>query len=68
MVRHPVGCACDRCGNRYSMDLMIPDAFWESIKPSWKPVGGGLLCPQCIINSLTQLLKNKYAAFEVRQV
>lgn len=48
------GCACQECGLVYSVDVTIPDDVWNKISPKkiegYK--GGGLLCPQCIVNKL----------------
>lgn len=51
------GCKCQQCGEIYKIDLIIPDVWWARIKPKNKPVGGGLLCPMCIINSLEKFKK-----------
>ena len=42
------GCTCQDCGRKFKVDIIIPDAIWESIKPAGKPIGGGLLCGPCI--------------------
>jgi len=43
------GCLCQDCGHRYRVDVVVPDALWELIKPAGKPRGGGLLCGLCIM-------------------
>jgi len=48
----PEGCQCQGCHNVYQVDLMVPDAVWEKIKPTGKPAGGGLLCGSCIMGRL----------------
>lgn len=49
---HEEGCTCQGCGRRYRVDVMVPDALWEEIKPEGKPVGAGLLCGPCIVDRL----------------
>lgn len=41
-------CTCQGCFKPYRVDLLVPDEVWERIKPEGKPVGAGLLCPECI--------------------
>lgn len=48
-------CKCHHCGRNYSVDLLVPDAVWEQIKPSGKPAGAGLLCGVCIIERMEKL-------------
>lgn len=51
------GCTCQKCGNKYKVDLIIPDALWEIISP--KKVegfkGGGLLCGSCIMQKIEEI-------------
>ncbi len=54
------GCACQRCGNKFKVDIIVPDDVWERIKPTGKPAGAGLLCGHCIISRLEDL---GYGAF-----
>ena len=44
-----MSCKCQRCGSQYKVDLIVSDEIWERIKPEGKPIGGGLLCGQCIM-------------------
>ena len=60
------GCICQYCGNKYKIDLLIPDELWEQIKPSGKPQGTGLLCGLCIISKLENLLS--YSAFKIIKI
>jgi hypothetical protein len=50
--------ACMDCNSSISNDVNVPDDIWKKISP--KKVdgfkGGGLLCPQCIVNKLSILL------------
>lgn len=46
------GVTCQKCGNRYRVDLMVPDALWNQIKPEGKENGAGLLCGHCIISAM----------------
>ena len=46
------GCQCQRCGDHFTVDLLVPDEVWERIKPEGKARGGGLLCGACIMTSI----------------
>lgn len=48
MDREAGGCTCQECGHRYRVDVMVPDALWEKIKPKGAGPGAGLLCGLCI--------------------
>lgn len=63
MTSKPGGCVCQRCGERYALDLLVPDELWELIKPKGKTIGAGLLCGKCIIDELESALG--YSAFEL---
>jgi len=54
-----VPCKCQRCGKLYGVDIIISNKLWEKIKPTNKPTGAGLLCPECIIKKLTLIEENK---------
>ena len=56
-------CTCQICGNKFKIDLDIPDELWEKIKPEGKPEGSGLLCGSCIMNRLEDYLD--YYAFRL---
>lgn len=45
-----MACICQNCNTPYTVDLLVPDSLWEQIKPDGKPVGGGLLCSNCILH------------------
>jgi hypothetical protein len=45
-----LGCLCQECGQRFRGNLLVPNSVWEQIKPEGAPEGGGLLCPNCIMN------------------
>jgi hypothetical protein len=45
------------------VDLIVPDALWEKIKPEGKPVGGGMLCGPCIAKAIEA--QGEYAAYLV---
>lgn len=49
------GCTCQRCGNKFTMDLNVPPELWERIKPVHKPKGAGLLCGTCIVQLIEAL-------------
>lgn len=40
------GCLCRDCGNRYRVDLNVPDVVWSAIG---MPTPAGLLCGACIM-------------------
>lgn len=46
------GCTCQGCGIVYAADLIVPDDWWEKIKPEGKAEGSGLLCPNCMMDRL----------------
>lgn len=50
-----MSCKCQDCGNKYDIDLMIPDELWVQIKPEGKSNWGGLLCGSCIMKRLEEL-------------
>ena len=56
-------CKCQGCDNSYYIDVVVSDAIWETIKPSGKPLGGGLLCGSCIFERLEFKL-NGYHSFD----
>lgn len=60
-----VSCKCQECGRQYKVDILVPDDIWEKIKPKNKPVGGGLLCGVCIINSLEKI---RYSAWRLVKI
>jgi len=49
------GCKCQRCGEQYTVDLIVPNELWEKIKPRWQPEGAGLLCGSCIMTRVERL-------------
>lgn len=56
-------CTCQSCGDKYKIDLIIPDDLWEKIQPKEKPKGAGLLCGSCIMIRLECILE--YSAFDL---
>lgn len=52
------GCLCQRCGQRYRVDLMVPDDLWGEIHGSFN-----LLCGPC----LTELIeaRNEFDYFQL---
>lgn len=54
------GCTCDRCENKYKIDLNLPDELWEKINTSQFE----LLCPECIGELLTNL--NEFGAYRLQ--
>lgn len=45
-----MSCGCQKCKNQYNVDLLVPDEIWLKISP--KHSEGGLLCPNCICESI----------------
>lgn len=60
-----MSCKCQKCGQQFKVDFMIPDNLWEEIKPANKPKGGGLLCGRCIVDALEQ---KGYGAWELKDL
>ncbi len=53
-----MGETCQDCGRQYTLNLTIPDIWWEQICPGeYEPGGGGMLCAQCSMRRL-ELLDN----------
>jgi len=48
-----MSCICQRCGQAYYIDVLIPDDLWKEIAP--KPPDDGLLCGPCILLLLEEL-------------
>ncbi len=48
-------CICQGCGEKYMVDLLIPDDIWEIIKPAGKGKGAGLLCGKCIMERIEEI-------------
>lgn len=57
------GCTCQECGNKYMVDIIVPDDIWEEIKPYGKPKGSGLLCGQCIFRKIENL--KRFSSFQL---
>lgn len=57
------GCTCQECGNKYMVDIIVPDDIWEEIKPYGKPKGSGLLCGQCIFRKIENL--KQFSSFQL---
>jgi len=57
-----MSCTCQKCNNKYKVDIMVPNEIWEQIKPENKPIGSGLLCGKCIIEALE---KKGYTAWKL---
>jgi glycyl-tRNA synthetase (class II) len=63
--KEDVMCTCQKCGRKYAVDLIVPDALWEKIKPEGKPKGGGMLCGPCITEAIEVM--GEYAAYQVKK-
>lgn len=44
-VMPEVGCTCQICKRKYTVDILVPDETWETIRPT----NGGLMCGSCIM-------------------
>ena len=60
------GCLCQECGNRFKVDLNIPNDLWEIIKPKGKSKGASLLCGSCIMDKIEKL--GNFDAFEMIKI
>ncbi len=58
-----MSCTCQICKKQYSIDLIIPDEYWEKIKPEGKPKDAGLLCGSCIMKRLEILVDGDFIPF-----
>ena len=58
-----MSCTCNSCGDKYKVDIEVPNEIWEKIKPEGKAEGAGLLCGVCIFKHLENL--NKYSSFKL---
>ena len=50
-----MGCSCQMCGEKFTVDLMVPDDLWEVVKPEGTAKGAGLLCGSCIMRRIEQV-------------
>jgi len=57
------GCRCQRCGNLYTVDVLIADALWERIRLRGPSAGSGLLCGPCIMSRIEDLAE--FAAYRL---
>lgn len=58
---HEDGCRCQGCWALFRVDVIVPDALWDRIKPAGKAEGAGLLCGPCILARLEAL--GEFAAY-----
>lgn len=56
-----MSCTCQRCGNKYKVDLLVEDDLWDTISK-----GKNLLCSICILKAIECL--NNYAAFKLENL
>lgn len=52
-----MSCTCKLCGNKYKVDIIIPDHIWLDINGE---ADSGLICGTCIVDFLES---NGYGAF-----
>lgn len=55
-----MSCKCQNCGNKFKVDLNIPDDLWEKIKSLNKLKGAGLLCGKCIMEKIEEISDYDY--------
>lgn len=55
------GCKCQKCGEMYKTDLIIPDHEWGVITGITD--GSGLWCPECIITTLIEKMPNDFHCY-----
>lgn len=55
---------CQVCRRRYRVDLSVPDALWNMIRPSGKAPGQGMLCGSCIMKRVDTLGRDALIAVE----
>lgn len=60
-----MSCKCQRCGDKFRVDVVVRNDLWEKIKPPWKPNGGGLLCGRCIMDAVLKRYGRKYGALRI---
>ena len=49
------GCVCQSCGRIYRVDLIVPDEWWNRIRPEGSVGEGGMLCGSCIMDRIEKL-------------
>ncbi len=59
------GCMCQRCSQKYKVDLIVPDDLWKRIKPEGEAVGAGMLCGRCIMDRIEAF--NDYGSLHVSE-
>ena len=55
-----MSCTCQRCGNKYKVDIIVSDQIWKLIQPVIGEEGNGLLCGICIIALIEEMNKYNY--------
>jgi len=60
-----MSCVCQRCKNKYKVDIIIPNFLWQKIKPQDKSKEAGLLCGRCIFDRIELL--NEYASYNLKR-
>lgn len=48
---------CESCGNGIYQEICSDNDIWERIKPCGKGIGQGMLCGNCMMDKVTQLLR-----------
>lgn len=59
------GCTCQKCGNKFRIDLYVSD--WERIKPQGAKQGAGLMCGSCIFKEMERIAdkEQKFYAYKL---
>lgn len=54
--RNKLSCVCQKCGEKFKLDLIISNDLWGKIKPKEKQQDSGIYCGCCIIKKIEGLL------------
>lgn len=63
-IQDKFGCTCHGCGDRYTVDVLVPDVLWAKIRPQVSECDyDGMLCGKCIFERIEMIMG--FGAFEV---
>lgn len=57
---------CQKCGEKFKIDIIISDELWKLITPNKKNSEAGLLCEKCIMEELENIMD--YSAFKLEPI